>query len=97
MKRYSLDTEEKMKVFYNSLSEKDKRHYAAVEATKLGHGGLKYLSELFKCTRQTISKGLENLKNNDFAQKQRTRKPGGGRKNYKQKYPSINTVFLKGN
>jgi len=30
--------------FYNSLSEKDKRRYAAIEAKKLGHGGIKYIS-----------------------------------------------------
>jgi hypothetical protein len=26
---------------YNSLGEKDKRRYAAIEAKKLGHGGIK--------------------------------------------------------
>ena len=47
---------------YLSLSEKDKRHYAAVEAAKLGHGGVSYIAELFGCDRQTIATGLEELK-----------------------------------
>ena len=36
------DIEEDMKLFYNSLNEKDQRHYAALEAKKLCHGGITY-------------------------------------------------------
>jgi hypothetical protein len=43
-------------VIHNNLQEKDKRHYAAVEAIKLGYGGIKYISSLLSCTRQTIYK-----------------------------------------
>ncbi len=39
---YDADTEIAMKRFYDSLTEKDKRRYAGVEALKLGHGGQKY-------------------------------------------------------
>jgi len=28
---------------YNTLSEKDKRLYAAIEAIKIGHGGITYI------------------------------------------------------
>ncbi len=35
-----------MKKLYNSLSEKDRRRYAAIEALKLGWGGISYISEL---------------------------------------------------
>lgn len=48
--------------FYQNLSEKDKRHYAAIEAHKLGHGAISYLAELFGCSRQTIHEGLCELK-----------------------------------
>jgi hypothetical protein len=51
-----------MKMFYDSLSEKDKRHYAALEATKLGHGGVTYLSHLLGCARSTIQAGMEEFK-----------------------------------
>ena len=35
---YDAETETAMKTFYDSLSEKDRRRYAGVEALKLGHG-----------------------------------------------------------
>jgi hypothetical protein len=42
MHRYSPEIEEQMEAFYQSLSEKDRRRYAAIEACKLGRGGLSY-------------------------------------------------------
>ncbi|MEX2121656.1 MAG: hypothetical protein WD847_18875 [Pirellulales bacterium] len=46
-----------MKALYGSLSEKDRRRYAAVEAEKLGHGGAQYVAELFECDPDTIRHG----------------------------------------
>jgi hypothetical protein len=40
---YSEEIESEMLKFYQSLNEKDKRRYAAIEAKKLGHGGIKYM------------------------------------------------------
>lgn len=37
---YDTSIEQEMKKFYGTLSEKDKRHYAAIEALKLGYGGI---------------------------------------------------------
>ncbi len=56
-----------MKRLFNNLSEKDRRHYASVEAAKLGHGGIQYLSELFGIDRKTIRAGIEELKKMTFA------------------------------
>lgn len=39
MMTYSSRVEQAMKTFYDSLREKDRRRYAAVEAAKLGQGG----------------------------------------------------------
>ena len=58
---YSLETERTMKTLYNTLNEKDKRRYAAVEALKLGHGGIGYIALLFECSRNTISEGMREL------------------------------------
>jgi len=96
MEGYALKVEEKMKQFYRNLSEKDKRHYAAVEAVKLSHGGIQYLAKLFGCARQTIAKGLQEFNNDALLPKERVRRFGGGRKNYLQKNPHIGAVFLKG-
>ena len=40
MKTYDVAVERHMRALYGSLSEKDRRRYAAVEAEKLGHGGV---------------------------------------------------------
>ena len=62
MKEYAESTKRYMTMLYNSLSEKDQRYYAAVEAEKLGHGGINYIADLFGCCRQTVAAGLEGLK-----------------------------------
>ena len=49
MKRYDKTIEHEMRLFYESLNEKDRRRYAAVEALKLGHGGQVYIAEVLGC------------------------------------------------
>jgi hypothetical protein len=61
MERYTQEIEEQMQHLYSSLSEKDSRRYAAVEAAKLGHGGVSYIAELFQCDPDTITRGLIEL------------------------------------
>ena len=46
---------------YRSLSEKDRRRYAAVEAEKLGHGGVAYVVGLFGCDADTIRQGQQDV------------------------------------
>ena len=62
MKKYPSNIESLMYTHYLNLSEKDRRLYAAVEAAKLGHGGITYIAEIFDCCRQTIATGLDELK-----------------------------------
>src|SRR5262249_48774801 len=50
MDPYPEDVEQKMEQFADWLSEKDRRRYAAVEALKLGHGGIEYIAYLLGCT-----------------------------------------------
>lgn len=66
MKFYDKQIEERMKYFYSSLNEKDQRHYAALEAEKLGHGGITYISGLFGCSRQTLYAGIDELEKKLF-------------------------------
>lgn len=47
-----------MQRLYRQLSEKDRRRYAAIEAEKLGHGGVNYISGLFGIDPKTIRRGL---------------------------------------
>ena len=62
---YPNSIESEMKKFYKSLSEKDKRRYAAIESQKLGWGGISYVMQLLGCSRNTIIKGVEDLEKMD--------------------------------
>ena len=57
MNRYPVEVEERMQALYRSLSEKDRRRYAAVEAIKVGHGGVAYVARLFGCDPDTVRHG----------------------------------------
>lgn len=57
MTAYSPEVEAQMKALFDSLSEKDRRRYAAVEVAKLGRGGLDYISRVLGCHAQTIRQG----------------------------------------
>jgi hypothetical protein len=61
MGRYSAVVERHMVKLYESLSEKDRRRYAAVEAEKLGHGGVQYIANLFDCDPHTIQHGAQDI------------------------------------
>jgi len=67
--------------FYGTLSEKDRRRYAAIEAQRLGRGGIRYISRLLGCSTRTIERGIAELDQiADDPAKGRTRRPGAGRK-----------------
>lgn len=54
---YSLDVEDTMRRFFDSMPERERRHYAAVEAAKLGRGGTSYLAQILGCDEKTIRRG----------------------------------------
>jgi hypothetical protein len=78
MEAYSADVEKHMVNLFRSLSEKDRRRYAAVEADKLGHGGTTYIARLFGCDTDTIRRGMADIEQlpTDDAEA-RVRKKGG--------------------
>lgn len=76
MEAYSADVEAMMKRLSSWLSEKDRRRYAAVEAAKLGHGGIEYISGLLSCDPKTIRQGLQDLEEPGDAAVGRVRKKG---------------------
>ncbi len=69
-----------MQRFYHSLSEKDRRRYAAIEAVKLGWGGITYISQLFGCDYHTIRLGIDELDDESAMRMKSIRRSGGGRK-----------------
>jgi hypothetical protein len=60
-RRLDQETEQKLCGFYATLSEKDQRRFAAIEATQLGHGGIKYVAQLLGCSTRTIERGIAEL------------------------------------
>lgn len=67
--------------FYHSLSEKDGRRFAAVEAKRIGRGGVPYLANLLGCSTRTIERGIAELDQlADDPAAGRIRRPGAGRK-----------------
>ena len=73
---YEADVKGKMKRFFSWLSEKDRRRYAAVEAAKLGHGGIEYIAQVLECDPKTIRQGLRELEEAEDAAAGRIRKKG---------------------
>lgn len=61
MDTYAPVVERHMVELYKSLSEKDCRRYAAVEAEKLGHGGIEYVARLFGCDEDTVHRGMQDV------------------------------------
>jgi len=66
--------------FYKGLNERQRRHFLAIEAKAIGHGGINLISKTFKADRATVRKGLQELTSAEELPVGRIRKEGGGRK-----------------
>ena len=80
IRTFSEETEQRMRDFYGSLNEKDRRRYAGLEANKLGQGGISYISEILGCDRKTVSKGIDEILDPPDLDPSRVRKKGGTEK-----------------
>jgi hypothetical protein len=76
MGAYTADVERMMKRLFGSLKEGDRRRYAAIEAAKLGHGGIEYIASALGCDPKTIRLGLGELQGEDDLDTGRSRKKG---------------------
>lgn len=95
MSPYPRDVERTMRAFYRSLRENDRRRYAAVEAAKLGHGGIEYISQVLGVDPKTIRQGQRDLEDLPEEPASRVRNPGGGRKRKIDDDPKIDEDFRK--
>lgn len=92
---YAKEIESQMQELHKRLSEKNRRLYAGVEALKLPYGGVSYIACLFGCSRDTILRGIKELKEEERLDQNRSRKSGGGRQPILEKHPEIHDVFLQ--
>ena len=84
-----------------ALDERMRRLWAAAEAIPLGHGGITALSEVTGLSRIVIRRGIKELEEIQKLEKEtlpgskkqktraRIRRPGGGPKSLKEKYPNL--------
>ena len=91
---YNSEIEAQMRNFYQSLSEKDRRRYAAIEAKKLGYGGISYIRRVLNCDNGTITRGMTELESPLSAQEKRLRQSGGGRKSVISTREGLDEAFL---
>ncbi len=92
---YPEEIEQKIQIYYQSLSEKERRRYAAIEAEKLGYGGISYLVKLLGCHPGTIRRGKEELSSPEAMSQSRIRKKGAGRKKRLETIKGLDEAFLR--
>lgn len=96
LEKYSSTVERQMQVFYSNLKEREQRHYAALEAQKLPHGGKKYIQDLLDIHSKTLKRAIDELNNPDIFATLPTvkqRRSGGGRKKKQFIIPTVKPNF----
>ena len=69
-----------MNLLLSRLDEQQRRWYVAVEANRLGHGGVRLLSQITGIDEKTIRRGQQELADELVERPiDRVRLPGGGR------------------
>jgi len=92
---YPESVEIQMQRYYPSLSEKDRRRYAGIEALKLGHGGIRDMTQLLGCDYKTIKLGMNELANASVLSASGIRRAGGGRKSALATIEGLDEAFLR--
>jgi hypothetical protein len=96
---YEKSHEQEMRTYFRSLPEDHRRRYAALEAQKIGFGGVAYLSKVLGISRETIYRGIRELEDmcKDDADppqrpsggEDRIRRRGGGRRKEVERQPGL--------
>ena len=58
---YEESHEDSMRIYCRSLPEDHRRRYAAIEALKIGFGGVTYVARVLGMSRRTIYTGIREL------------------------------------
>ena len=70
VERYTKTIEADMVYVYSPM-EKSQRHYAAIEALKLGHGGIHYIADLFGISEKIVSRDIDEVKKGKASPKEK--------------------------
>jgi len=76
----------RMNLLISRMDEQQRRWFAALEARRYGHGGIKYISEVTGIDEKTICRGVKELES-DLATRpaDRIRQEGAGRQAVEKK------------
>lgn len=88
----------KLSIVLPELNERQRRLLVAAEAVELGYGGISALSEMTGMSRNTVVRGIEDIKRNKNNPNQKQvqnniRKKGGGRKKTTINIPAIKALI----
>lgn len=92
---YPEEIEKLMKQHYDSLNEKDRRRYAALESLKIEFYGEAYISRILNVTIKTIKKGKKELIEGSNVPNERIRTVGGGRNKIIDNAEYIHDTFME--
>lgn len=91
---YDDTTIRRMRRLLETLSERDRRAYAAVEAYKPGSPGVLATAKLFAMSPETIKRGKDDLDSPErLPESGRQRHPGAGRKGVCQEQEGLEAAF----
>jgi hypothetical protein len=83
---------QRFKKIWPRIDERVKRIFAANEAQQLGYGGISQISRVCGLSRVTITKGIQELKENPLPV-ERIRRAGGGRSKITKQDPDLPRVL----
>jgi len=100
---YDQAHEDTMRLYCSSLPEDHRRRYGAVEALKIGRGGITYVAKVLGMSRRTIYTGIRELEamgddggsppRRPSGSAKRIRRPGGGRPKATQRQAGLEQAF----
>ena len=74
---YERAHEEVMLLYCRSLPEDHRRRYAAIEALKIGYGGVAYVARVLGMSRRTIHTGIRELEQMGNDDPENPQRPSG--------------------
>lgn len=93
-KKPPVEIQEVEMTYFNTLKERDRRHFIACKATGPNGGSIRAVCKAFGCSPNTVMKGIFELEHKIFPPNDHQRMPGGGAKKKLDKHPEWIEAFM---
>ena len=93
--RRALRTKQRFDTMSPFFNERQRRLFAAAEATSYGEGGIREVAKALGMSESTVRRGVAELENPESIEPQRVRRPGGGRKRTVDTDPTLRSDLEK--